>query len=96
MHCKTLITERLELLIQSSRIALVIFYPRLKDNRSDACNPAFVELTRSDEASIAAWNFRLLARSATEPWLTATICGNVRKHSRTADAVRNAVSAGLS
>lgn len=45
-----------------------------------ACNASFIELTGYAEDEIVGRNCRFLAGPATEPWLTETIRGGVRKH----------------
>lgn len=74
------VTARLTALIADSPIASVISNPRLKDNPIVACNASFIELTGYTEDEIVGRNCRFLAGPATEPWLTETIRGGVRKH----------------
>ena len=74
------VTARLTALIAGSPIASVISNPRLKDNPIVACNASFIELTGYAEDEIVGRNCRFLAGPATEPWLTETIRGGVRKH----------------
>ena len=74
------VTARLTALIADSPIASVISNPRLKDNPIVACNASFIELTGYAEDEIVGRNCRFLAGPATEPWLTETIRGGVRKH----------------
>ena len=74
------VTARLTALIAGSPIASVISNPRLKDNPIVACNASFIELTGYGEDEIVGRNCRFLAGPATEPWLTETIRGGVRKH----------------
>ena len=74
------VSARLTALIAGSPIASVISNPRLKDNPIVACNASFIELTGYAEDEIVGRNCRFLAGPATEPWLTETIRGGVRKH----------------
>ncbi len=71
---------RLAALIADSPIASVISNPRIADNPIIACNASFIELTGYPENEIVGRNCRFLAGPATEPWLTDTIRGGVRKH----------------